>query len=99
MKSGCSITVDNDVSIERIARVLIGSVNAEADLKNFLKTQLLFWMMAAPDGHAKNFGLRILPRGALRTYAAVRRGVHLARRRQRCKPVLLAQGQARHGAA
>jgi serine/threonine-protein kinase HipA len=38
-------------------------VNAQTDLKNFLKTQLLFWMLAAPDGHAKNFSLRILPRG------------------------------------
>ena len=54
---------DGGPGIADIARVLAGSVNAQADLKNFLKTQLLFWMMAAPDGHAKNFSLRILPRG------------------------------------
>lgn len=54
---------DGGPGIADIARVLTGSVNAQADLKNFLKTQLLFWMMAAPDGHAKNFSLRILPRG------------------------------------
>ena len=54
---------DGGPGIAEIARVLTGSVNAQADLKNFLKAQLLFWMMAAPDGHAKNFSLRILPRG------------------------------------
>lgn len=54
---------DGGPGIADITRVLAGSVNAQADLKNFLKTQLLFWMMAAPDGHAKNFSLRILPRG------------------------------------
>ena len=54
---------DGGPGIADIARVLAGSVNAQADLKNFLKTQLLFWMLAAPDGHAKNFSLRILPRG------------------------------------
>jgi serine/threonine-protein kinase HipA len=54
---------DGGPGIPDIARILVGSVNAEADLKAFLKTQLLFWMMAAPDGHAKNFSLRILPGG------------------------------------
>ena len=54
---------DGGPGMADIARVLAGSVNAEANLKNFLKTQLLFWMLAAPDGHAKNFSLRILPRG------------------------------------
>ncbi|WP_291013458.1 type II toxin-antitoxin system HipA family toxin [Hydrogenophaga sp.] len=54
---------DGGPGIAEIARVLTGSVNAQDDLKNFLKTQLIFWMMAAPDGHAKNFSLRILPRG------------------------------------
>ncbi|MEY2893208.1 MAG: hypothetical protein RJA98_3116 [Pseudomonadota bacterium] len=54
---------DGGPGIADIARVLTGSVNAPADLKTFLKAQLLFWMMAAPDGHAKNFSLRILPRG------------------------------------
>ncbi|MDZ7813734.1 MAG: type II toxin-antitoxin system HipA family toxin [Ideonella sp.] len=54
---------DGGPGIADIARILAGSVNAQADLKNFLKAQLMFWMLAAPDGHAKNFSLRILPRG------------------------------------
>lgn len=54
---------DGGPGIADIARVLTGSLNAQADLRNFLKAQLLFWMLAAPDGHAKNFSLRILARG------------------------------------
>lgn len=38
---------------------LRGSVNAELDRKNFLMAQLIFWMLAAPDGHAKNFSIFI----------------------------------------
>lgn len=41
---------------------LRGSVNAEADRKSFLTAQLLFWLMAAPDGHAKNFSIAIWPK-------------------------------------
>jgi serine/threonine-protein kinase HipA len=43
--------------------VLRGSVQAEKDLTTLLTTQLLFWMLAAPDGHAKNFSIRVLPQG------------------------------------
>lgn len=42
---------------------LQGSIQAERDLTTLLTAQLLFWMLAAPDGHAKNFSLRILPMG------------------------------------
>jgi serine/threonine-protein kinase HipA len=33
------------------------------DLECLLKAQLLFWMLAATDGHAKNFSIRILSQG------------------------------------
>ena len=46
-----------------IARILRGSVNRDADLECVLKAQLLFWMLAATDGHAKNFSIRILSQG------------------------------------
>jgi len=46
-----------------IARILRGSVNRDADLTCLLKAQLLFWMLAATDGHAKNFSIRILSQG------------------------------------
>jgi serine/threonine-protein kinase HipA len=47
--------------ILQIANVLRHSTNRDADLEVLLKAQILFWMLAAGDGHAKNFSLRILP--------------------------------------
>jgi serine/threonine-protein kinase HipA len=46
-----------------IARILRGSVKRDADLACLLKAQLLFWMLAATDGHAKNFSIRLLSQG------------------------------------
>ncbi len=42
-----------------IMQLLYGSLHSEADRETFFKTQILFWMLAAPDGHAKNFSLFI----------------------------------------
>lgn len=52
--------------IARIMDILAGSVSAEDDRRNFFKTQILFWLLAAPDGHAKNFSLFLLPGGRFR---------------------------------
>ncbi len=46
-----------------IAKILRGSVNRDSDLACLLKAQLLFWLLAASDGHAKNFSIRVLNRG------------------------------------
>jgi serine/threonine-protein kinase HipA len=46
-----------------IARILRGSIKRDADLACLLKAQILFWMLAATDGHAKNFSIRILSQG------------------------------------
>lgn len=46
-----------------LARILRGSINRDADLACLLKAQTLFWMLAATDGHAKNFSIRILRQG------------------------------------
>jgi len=43
--------------------VLRGSVEAERDLATLFRAQVVFWLLAATDGHAKNFSLRILPGG------------------------------------
>lgn len=37
--------------------LLLGSDNAEQDRRNFFKTQLIFWVLAATDGHGKNFSI------------------------------------------
>jgi serine/threonine-protein kinase HipA len=32
-------------------------------MQMLMAAQVLFWLLRAPDGHAKNFSIRILPRG------------------------------------
>jgi len=54
---------DGGPGIADLAGVLNSSVHAELDLTTLLKAQILFWMLAAPDGHAKNFSIRVLPQG------------------------------------
>lgn len=54
---------DKGPGIERIMGILLGSESAAEDRYRFFKTQLLFWMLAATDGHAKNFSLFLLPGG------------------------------------
>ncbi len=45
---------------------LLGSVKAETDRYEFMKIQVLFWLLAATDGHAKNFSLFIEAEGHYR---------------------------------
>ncbi len=52
--------------IDSILETLRGSVSASQDRRNFLRAQLIFWLLAAPDGHAKNFSLFIEQGGRYR---------------------------------
>ncbi len=54
---------DGGPGMLEIARILRGSVNRDQDLACLLEAQLLFRMLAATDGHAKNFSIRILSQG------------------------------------
>lgn len=57
---------DGGPGIRRILEVLQGSERAEMDRRDFLRTQVVFWLLAAIDGHAKNFSLFLLPTGSYR---------------------------------
>jgi serine/threonine-protein kinase HipA len=57
---------DGGPGVRRIMELLRGSENAQEDRLTFFRAQLLFWMLAATDGHAKNFSLRLLPGGGYR---------------------------------
>lgn len=49
--------------IETIMNLLLGSRDSETQRRTFLKAQILFWLLAAPDGHAKNFSVFIERQG------------------------------------
>ncbi|RZL64611.1 MAG: type II toxin-antitoxin system HipA family toxin [Variovorax sp.] len=53
---------DGGPGMREILRVLDASSNAAADKLAFLKAQMVFWLLAATDGHAKNFSI-FLERG------------------------------------
>ncbi|CAB3799698.1 Serine/threonine-protein kinase toxin HipA [Paraburkholderia ultramafica] len=52
---------DGGPGIEAIMEVLSGSARAAIDRRNFFTTQMIFWLLAATDGHAKNFSIAHLP--------------------------------------
>lgn len=57
---------DGGPGIARILDILAGSENSETDRRQFFKAQVVFWLLAATDGHAKNFSLFHLPGGRYR---------------------------------
>jgi serine/threonine-protein kinase HipA len=57
---------DGGPGIERIMELLLGSERAAADRRDFMRTQLVFWLLAAIDGHAKNFSLSLRAGGVYR---------------------------------
>jgi len=57
---------DGGPGIARIMDVLRGSQEAQQDRRVFFTAQVMFWLMAATDGHAKNFSIQLLPGGAYR---------------------------------
>ena len=57
---------DGGPGIDRIMGLLATSEAPQRDRRVFFLANLLFWMLRAPDGHAKNFSLHIRPGGAYR---------------------------------
>ena len=54
---------DGGPGLADLASVLRGSERAQEDLTTLLTSQVLFWLLAAPDGHAKNFSIKLLAGG------------------------------------
>lgn len=54
---------DGGPGMDRILSLLLHSDNAKQDRLTFFRAQILFWMLCATDGHAKNFSLMLLPQG------------------------------------
>lgn len=54
---GLKYETDGGPGMKQILELLRGSSLAEQDRRVFFKIQILFWMLAAIDGHAKNFSI------------------------------------------
>ncbi len=63
---GLKYESDGGPGILKIMDLLLGSEQAARDRREFMRAQLMFWLLAAIDGHAKNFSLFLLPGGGYR---------------------------------
>jgi len=54
---------DGGPGIVDILEFLNGAVAPREDRLNFMKAQIVFWLLAAIDGHAKNFSIFLTPGG------------------------------------
>src|ERR1700752_167688 len=57
---------DGGPGIRAIYDLLKGSDVPDEDHKTLFKAQILFWLLGATDGHAKNFSIRLAPGGRFR---------------------------------
>lgn len=57
---------DGGPGMRAILEQLQASDEPAADRKAFLKAQIVFWLLGATDGHAKNFSIFLLPGGRFR---------------------------------
>ena len=52
---------DGGLSVDDCIKLLSNSDNAVIDKQHFFKAQIIFYLLAATDGHAKNFSIMHLP--------------------------------------
>lgn len=55
---------DGGPGVRTIMKLLATSKNPDRDRRTFFQAQVLFWMLRATDGHAKNFSIFLRPGGA-----------------------------------
>ncbi|KGM28425.1 type II toxin-antitoxin system HipA family toxin [Photorhabdus luminescens] len=55
---------DGGPGIADAMKLLLGSLQPTQDRETFFKSQILFWLLAAIDGHGKNFSMFIQPESA-----------------------------------
>jgi len=54
---------DGGPGIEQIMELLLGATDSLADRRLFMTANLVFWLLAAIDGHSKNFSIFLLSGG------------------------------------
>ena len=87
--------------IAAIVDLLKGSDTRAEDQATFLKAQILFWLMGATDGHAKNFSLYLMPGGGfhltpLYDVLTAQPSVDNAQIRQNQMKLAMCVGKSRH---
>jgi serine/threonine-protein kinase HipA len=94
--------VDGGPGIEQIMDLLLGSSEGLADRRTFMTMQVLFCLLAAIDGHAKNFSIFLQPGGGFRltpAYDIMSAFPLLAKRQleqQNLKMAMAIKGNTRH---
>ncbi|GAB7550525.1 type II toxin-antitoxin system HipA family toxin [Novosphingobium sp. 11B] len=58
---------DGGPGMRQMLELLRGTNDPQSDQAAFFKSQILFWLMGATDGHAKNFSLFLEPGGGFRS--------------------------------
>jgi serine/threonine-protein kinase HipA len=92
---------DGGPGMATILELLKGSDDPEADRRFFLKAQIVFWLLGAPDGHAKNFSVFLRPGGRFRLtplydVMSVQPAVDASQLRRNKMKLALAVGDNRH---
>ena len=93
---------DGGPGIIRIMELLFGSVESLQDRRTFMTLNLLFWLLAAVDGHGKNFSLFLLPGGGFQltpAYDVMSAYPLVAKKqlmRQKLKMAMAITGRSRH---
>lgn len=64
--TGRKYELDGGPGMTELLDLLGGSVRPDRDRRAFLRAQIVFWLLAGIDGHAKNYSLRLLPGGRFR---------------------------------
>jgi serine/threonine-protein kinase HipA len=57
---------DGGPGVQKILKLLAGSDEPSRDKSNFFKAVVVFWLLAATDGHGKNFSIFLEPGGGFR---------------------------------
>lgn len=102
ISSGAKYESDGGPSIQQVMGLLKQSSNPEQDRETFFTAQMLFWLLAAPDGHGKNFSLFIKPNNTIALtplYDILSARPMLARKqiqRQKLKMAMALTGERKH---
>jgi serine/threonine-protein kinase HipA len=92
---------DGGPGIINVLQLLKGSDDPERDLRIFMKAQIVFWLLGATDGHAKNFSIYLSPGGRfhmtpLYDVMSAQPNVDAGEIRQNKMKLALAVGKNRH---